>query len=69
MKVAKAYSKQELRAINTLIHKYGHLTYIKMSLLENEYYQLTGVDRASGAIYMAAWRLENGYYDHLLPVA
>ena len=65
--MSKAYSKHELRAIYTLIRKYGHLTYIKMSLLENEYYKLTGVHRASGAIYMAAWRLENGYYDHLFP--
>ena len=67
--MAKAYSKKELLAIDTLIQKYGHLTYVKMSILENEYYQLTGVHRASGAIYMAAWRLENGYYDHLFPAA
>ena len=67
--MSKAYSKQELLAIYTLIRKYGHLTYIKMSLLENEYYELTGVHRASGAIYMAAWRLENGYYDYLFPAA
>ena len=67
--MARAYSKDELRAIDALIRKYGHLTYVKMSLLEKEYFKLTGVHRASGAIYMAAWRLENGYYDHLLPVA
>ena len=67
--MAKAYSTKELRVINFLIRKYGYLTYVKMSILEEEYYQLTGVHRASGAIYMAAWRLENGYYDHLLPVA
>ena len=67
--MAKPYSRNELVAIDALIKKYGHLTYVKMSVLENEYYQLTGVHRASGAIYMAAWRLENGYYDHLLPVA
>ena len=65
----KTYSIKELRVIKALIRKYGHLTYVKMSCLEDEYYQLTGVHRASGAIYMAAWRLENGYYDHLLPVA
>ena len=66
--MAKPYSTNELIAIDALIQKYGHLTYVKMSVLENEYYQRTGVHRASGAIYMAAWRLENGYYDHLFPV-
>lgn len=67
--MARAYSKDELRVIDTLIRKYGHLTYVKMSLLEKEYFELTGIHRASGAIYMAAWRLENGYYDHLFPAA
>lgn len=67
--MGKTYSEEELRAINTLIRKYGHLTYVKTSTLEEEYYQLTGVHRVSGALYMAAWRLENGYYDHLLQVA
>ena len=67
--MAKAYSEKELEAINTLIKKYGHLTYIKTSILEKEYFKLSGIHRASGALYMAAWRLENGYYDHLLPVA
>ena len=64
----KDYTIQELMALQTLIHKYGHLTYVKTSILENEYYQLTGIFRASGALYMAAWRLEKGYYNHLLPV-
>ena len=67
--MAKVYSIAEIVVLKALIHKYGHLTYIKSSLLEQEYLQLTGVCRASGALYMAAWRLENGYYDHLLPVA
>ena len=67
--MSRAYSISELLVIDFLIRKYGHLTYVKMSVLKNEYYQLTGVHRASGAIYMAAWRLENGYYDHLLQVA
>lgn len=67
--MGKTYSEEELHAINTLIRKYGHLTYVKTSILEEEYYQLTGVHRVSSALYMAAWRLENGYYDHLLPVA
>lgn len=61
------YTKEEVVAISFLIHKYGHLTYVKTSVLEDEYYHLTGVHRVSGALYMAAWRLENGYYDHLLP--
>ncbi len=64
--MAKNYTKNEIAAIDILIHKYGHLTYVKTSILEDEYYQLTNVHRVSGALYMAAWRLENGYYDHLL---
>lgn len=68
--MAKSYSCNELNVIKSLIKKYGHLTYIKSSVLEDEYYRQSGVRRASGALYMAAWRLENGYYDHLdLPVA
>lgn len=67
--MTKSYSVKELVVLGSLINKYGHLTYIKSSLLEQEYFQLTRVHRASGALYMAAWRLENGYYDHLLPVA
>lgn len=67
-KMKKDYTIQELIALQTLIHKYGHLTYVKTSILEKEYYQLTGIYRASGALYMAAWRLEKGYYNHLLTV-
>ncbi len=67
--MSKAYTVKELVVLESLIRKYGHLTYVKSSLLEQEYFQLTGVSRASGALYMAAWRLENGCYDHLLPAA
>ena len=66
--MARKYNKTELSAIYALIRKYGHLTYVKTSVLEDEYFQLSGVHRVSGALYMDAWRLENGYYDHLLPV-
>lgn len=67
--MSKSYSIKELVILASLIRKYGHLTYIKSSLLEQEYFKLTGIHRASGALYMAAWRLENGYYDHLFPAA
>ena len=65
--MAKKYTAIEVTALDTLVQKYGHLTYVKTSVLEEEYYKLSGVHRVSGALYMAAWRLENGCYNHLLP--
>jgi hypothetical protein len=57
------YSTGELRALRFLVEKYGDLTYILPRNIEIEYYALTGVMRAHGCLYMAAWRLKNGYYD------
>lgn len=64
--MSKAYSKAELKALYELIIKNGHLTYQSSAALENAYFEKTGVHRASGALYMAAWRLERGYYDAIL---
>jgi hypothetical protein len=67
--MSRKYSEKELSALQSLINKYGHLTYQKPSSLEDEYFLLTGVRRASGCLYMAAWRLELGHYDEaLIPV-
>ncbi|MGL4986332.1 MAG: hypothetical protein ACRC5H_04240 [Treponemataceae bacterium] len=62
----KKYSLRELDVIKSLIYKNGHLTYQSVASLENYYFLKTGVHRASGALYMAAWRLERGYYDKYL---
>jgi len=64
--MAKAYSKEELLAISDLINDNGHLTYQSTATLEDKYFEKTGVHRVSGALYMAAWRLERGYYDDIL---
>ncbi|MFC2288101.1 hypothetical protein [Treponema lecithinolyticum] len=64
--MSKTYSKNELQTLQTFINNIGHLTYQRLSTLESEYAKKTGVHRASGALYMAAWRLERGYYDNIL---
>ena len=62
----RLYSIAELQALASLIRKYGHLTYGNPANVEDEFFNITGVHRASGPLYMAAWRLERGYYDNLL---
>jgi hypothetical protein len=64
--MARKYTDKELSVLQFLVQKYGHLTYQQPALLEEEYEQLTGIRRASGCLYMAAWRLENGLYDDRL---
>jgi len=49
--------------------KYGNINYYLAAEIEAEYFAETGIHRASGALYMASWRLEKGYYDHLLKSA
>lgn len=68
MYTAKPYSKNELETLQGLIKSVGHLTYQSSAKFEKLYEQKTGVRRASGALYMAAWRLEHGYYDIILSV-
>jgi hypothetical protein len=65
----KPYSKRELRTLKMLEQKYGNISYYKASEIESEFFAETGVYRASGALYMALWRLNNGYYNHLLESA
>ncbi len=64
--MSKKYSKKELEALQEFINTNGHLTYQSFAILEKLYEQKTGVRRVSGALYMAAWRLEHGYYDTIL---
>lgn len=59
------YSRVEIGFIWSYIQMNGHMTYKDAQLLHSEYVQTTGSWRPSGAIYMAAWRFEQGYYDHL----
>lgn len=35
-------------------------------MLEKEFSKRTGTHRAGGALYMCAWRMENGFYDDKL---
>ena len=66
--MARPYSRKELEILRELINTKGHLTYQSSAPLEQWYAQETGVRRASGALYMAAWRLEHSYYDTILSV-
>ena len=63
------YSKLELITLQKMKQKYGNISYYLAAEIEAEYFAETGVHRASGALYMALWRLEKGYYDHLLKSA
>jgi hypothetical protein len=65
----RAYSEKELEALQELIQRHGHLTYCSPTKLEEEFFELTGIRRRSGPLYMAAWRLEKGYYNRVLQTA
>lgn len=61
----KNYSDKELRALRDIIREYGHLSYdssFKGFDIEKEFESRTGSHRASGPLYMAAWRIEKGQY-------
>jgi len=62
--MAKRYTDEQLEAIQQLMFDFGHLYYHMGSDLENRYNLLTGDIRCSGALYMVAWRMEKGYYEH-----
>jgi len=59
------YSRQEILAIRSLRARFGHITYYLACQLEEVYFSMTGIHRAGGPIYMAAWRDEQGLYDRL----
>lgn len=60
------YSRSEIRVLFEMINKYGHLTYAMTQELHPEYLVKTNTWRSSGAMYQAAYRIERGYYDHLI---
>jgi len=62
--MGRYYTDQQLRAIRQLIAEHGHLYYSMGADLEQQYKLLTGDQRSSGALYMAAWRIEKGEYEH-----
>jgi hypothetical protein len=64
--MARKYTPFELRMLRSLMQKYGHITYYTPAQLEAEFFALTGSYRASGPLYMAAWRIEHGHYDRIL---
>jgi hypothetical protein len=65
----KPYSVEELNVLIKLKQKHGGISYYKPAEIEAEFFAETGIHRASGALYMASWRIDHGYYDHLLNVA
>jgi len=65
----KPYSIPELEALIKIKQRHGYISYCKPAEIESEFFNETGIHRASGALYMASWRLEKGYYDHLLKTA
>jgi hypothetical protein len=67
--MAKKYTDSELQALRFLMRKYGHITYCEPAQLETEFFALTGTHRSSGPLYMAAWRIEHGYYTRTLAIA
>jgi len=60
-----AYSRAEIGFIRSYILMNGHMTYKDAESALDDYINATGVKRVGAAIYMAAWRFERGYYDHL----
>ena len=60
------YSVRELKTLLNMKQKYGFISYTNPVEIESEFFNETGIHRASGALYMASWRLSKGYYNHLL---
>lgn len=67
MGLSRAYSRKELRVLAARIMAGGHMYYQDAADFAGEFYRLTGIHRGGAALYMCAWRIENGYYGSLLP--
>lgn len=65
--MARPYSNGELRVLAARIMTGGHMDYQDAADFAGEFYRLTGIHRGGAALYMCAWRIENGYYGSLLP--
>ena len=64
--MARPYSNGELRVLAARIMAGGHMDYQDAADFAGEFYRLTGIHRGGAALYMCAWRIENGYYGSLL---
>jgi len=64
--MGRLWTREELLAILEIEKLNGPLTYQRPRDVEDLFYNLTGMYRASGCIYMAYKRLKKGLYDHLL---
>lgn len=60
------YSKVELQALKTISENHGSIQYCNEYDIEQEFFEMTGKQRKSGPLYMAAWRIDKGVYDHIL---
>ena len=68
--MSHCYTKLELEALREIAASQpdGCLTYQRPVDLETRFYSLTGTTRRHGPLYMAWWRMTNGYYDGVLGV-
>lgn len=64
--MSKRYTRAELQSLIMIEEMYGQITYQNPSLIEELFLKETGVFRSSGCLYMAMWRIKNGFYDHIL---
>lgn len=63
----KNYTKEEILAIKAEIDKNGSFTtYEHGNQYTKKHFDLTGKERSGHALYMCAWRIEQGKYDHYL---
>lgn len=60
------YSSLEIRILLEFVQKLGHLTYATTQAIQPEFVARTGSWRSSGALYLAAYRAEQGYYNDLI---
>lgn len=60
------YSKEELEALKKISENHGLIHYCNEFDIEQEFFDMTGKRRKSGPLYMAAWRINKGVYDHIL---
>jgi hypothetical protein len=60
------YTRSEIEILLDYVQKYEHLTYATTQEIQSEYVARTGSWRSSGALYQAAYRAEQGYYNDLV---
>lgn len=60
------YTGSEIRVLLEYVQKFGHLTYATTQAIQPDFVARTGSWRSSGALYLAAYRAEQGYYNDLI---